>query len=816
MKNLISLQNKLQKLSNKTYFSFWLIYHLLILAIFAVTLFFSHGKINIDADLFNMLPKPILGRALSEADEKLTEMTGQNVFILVTNEDFSKAKIAAETAYEKLKDSDRFKTISLYQDSSNFGEIIKFVKDFRYNLLDDEAIKIISGGSDGDGDGAEVFAENALATAYGAFTLTGLENLETDPFMLTEHNLQNYLSYLQNSTVAMSLKDGVLASKSSENGKWYVMIRGTLSAKGAALASKGNAVVLIHEVCDALEKDGTEFVYSGTPFHSYKSSSNATKEISIISAVSLSVVLVILLLIFKRPQPILFSLLSILISTITAIIATFAFFGKIHILTLVFGTSLIGSCIDYSLHYFISWKANKDFKNGSEIRMHLIKGLGLSLVSTILCYFVLLFAPFNLLKQMSVFSMAGIISTFLTVICIYPFIKVPETGKDIYLLKFMRLPDSYNKKLVGRTAITILFVLSIGTLLIFHNHFKIENNVGTLYKMEGKIAENEKEAQKILNYNPSGWFIVSGKDAETVLQNEEKVTQKLKIVNAGKEKGGFICTSAFIPSIKHQKASIKAAEKLLPFAENQFEALGYDETDAVNFKNDFLKAKENFIEIGKNVPDYIATSISQAWLGEIDGKYYSVVLPTSVTDYDAYMKIADETDDVFFISKTRSMNRDLDKLSYMILSLFVVVYVVLFIVLRFFYTWKQSFKIISVPLLIILFVAAIFSLLHVNLEFFSITGMILVFGLGLDYVIYMLENEKRTLKLQSQGEMSKSEAENASLEPFAIALSFVTTAVSFGSLSLSKFVPVHNIGLSIFIGLVVAYVSTFFYTRADV
>ena len=110
----------------------------------------------------------------------------------------------------------------------------------------------------------------------------------------------------------MSLKDGVMASFVKD--KWYVMIRAVLSKQGAALASKENAVVQIHEVCDPLEKDGTHFVYSGTPFHSYKSSSNATKEISIITTVSMLVVLAILLLIFKRPHPIVFSLLSILIS----------------------------------------------------------------------------------------------------------------------------------------------------------------------------------------------------------------------------------------------------------------------------------------------------------------------------------------------------------------------------------------------------------------------------------------------------------------------------------------------------------------------
>ena len=83
-------------------------------------------------------------------------------------------------------------------------------------------------------------------------------------------------------------------------------------------------------------------------------------------------------MIFKSPTPIVFSLGSIVWSSITAILATLAFFGKMHILTLVFGTSLIGSCIDYSLHYFINWKGNLSCHKGYQVRNHLVKGLFLS------------------------------------------------------------------------------------------------------------------------------------------------------------------------------------------------------------------------------------------------------------------------------------------------------------------------------------------------------------------------------------------------------------------------------------------------------
>lgn len=788
MKNLTSLQNK-------TFFKIWLIFHAVIIAGFCAMISVQK-KINIDADLFNMLPKPEIGKALEAADEKLTEVTAQNVFILVSNPDFGKAKEVAENVYNQLNGSNRFKSVSLYQDTSSFGQIVEYINKYKCNLLDSETIDLLN--SEG---GPESFAQEALSKAYGAFTVTSLENLESDPFMLAEHDILDFLDKLQKSGTKMSLKDEVLAS--NVDGRWYVMVRGVLSKEGAALASKENAVLQIHQVCDPLEDGETRFIYSGTPFHSYKSSSNATKEISTISTISMAVVLIILLLIFKRPSPILFSIGSILWCSLMAIIGTLAIFGKMHILTLVFGTSLIGSCIDYSLHYFINWKGNLACHKGYQVRNHLIKGLTLSVFSTIICYFILCFTPFNLLKQMSVFSMIGIISSFLTVICIYPFIKVPQDKRDIKLLKLFETPKWYNRKIVGRSVITLMFVFSIGTLIICRKNVKIENDLSRLYKKEGREMTDEIEASKVLQYSPSGWFIISGSTVEETLQNEEKVTAALKKMNEGKEKGGFVSITSYIPSIEMQKKSRKAVEKLLPLAAEQYEALGYDSSYAKKLAEDFKAGENDFIEIGKNVPEYLESAVSSAWLGEIEGKYYSVVLPVSVLDYDGYKALADG-ENIFFISKIRSMNADLDRLSDMILKLFFVVYIVLFIILKRFYSLKQTAKIVSVPLLIVLCTSAIFALFGIYFEFFSITGMILVFGLGLDYVIYMIENEKR-----------KDEVQNARLEPFAILLSFITSAVSFGALALSKFVPVHMIGLSIFIGLTTAYVSTLFYTRAE-
>lgn len=801
MKNRsLLLNNYFQNISQKKLLGGWIFYHALIVVFFLVSLIVFRGRIGIDSDLFNLVPKNISMASVKKADDKMMSVTSQNVFVLVANEDFLEAKKVAENVYSQLKDSKNFESISLYNDVSAMGEITDFLYQFRSFLIDEKTADSILASD----EGAQDFAIEALSKAYGGFTMLPLDNLDSDPFLLTEYNLQNYLNALQNSGTAMSVKDGVLAS--SFDGRWYVMIRGVLSRRGSKLASKDNAITEIYRVCEKAgnAESGTNFVYSGTPFHSHESSNSASREIAIIATVSMLVVIILLIFIFRSVRPLIFSVGSILVSLGIAVLATLAVFHRMHVITLVFGTSLIGSCIDYSLHFFTHWSANKELKSSIEIRNHLFSGLLMAIISTGICFAILLFAPFMILKQMSFFCLAGLISSFLTTVAVYPYIKLPEQRGNVRFTNgFAKLASNLERKWVGRTVIISLFVLSILSITVFHKNVKIKNNLLTLYDMKGRLLQDEITASQVIQYTPGGWYIVSGETEDEALKNEEKLRKEFETLTDGSV--GYISTSSFIPSKETQKKSREAYKKLMKSAPEQLQALGFDEVENfdayMSLAADYELTKNSYVSFENgNVPAFVESAISSAWLGNVDGKYFTVLLPTKVTDYAAYRSLADADDNVYFISKSQDISADLDSLTVMILKFFIAAYILMFIMLRFFYSWKQAFKIISVPFLIILVVVACFAAFNINMEFFSVTGLILVFGLGLDYIIYMMENEKKS---------------NSILEPFATMVSFVTTIISFGALALSSFKPVHLIGLSIFIGLATAYISSFFYGRQE-
>ncbi|MCR5218061.1 MMPL family transporter [Treponema sp.] len=775
-------------LSNKFFTAAWIIFHATLILLFSVSLFFTDG-LQLDADLFNMLPSNNLNKAAKIADKNITSTSGKSLFILSTHEDFSKAKEGAEIVYNKLKDSSKFESVSLYSgtadDMSSYQE---FLEEWRYNLLSPEVREKIS-----TQEGAEDFSMEALSSIYGALSFGTPADPENDPFFLDNTNLMTYLKYAQNAGPAMQPKDGVLANRwpldengeATEETKWNVMIRLQLSDEGAALASKKNAVPLIYDVCLPLEKDGLKFIFSGTTFHSYRSSSDATNEVSVISAVSVIMIVIMMLVVFRSPLPILASVFSISVSMFTAFCTTHFVFGGVHMMSLVFGTSLIGSSIDYTLHFFINWKGRRKMNSGRKIRAHLFNGLFLSLLSTEICYALLMGAPFLMLKQVAVFSFTGILSSFLTVTGLFTLLKIPPREKrTISILNRINFTIP-NKKVTAKLITIVLLAFSAATLFICRDRISIKNDFTALYQPKGRLKYDAAKAFQILNYNPTSWFIVSGDSEEEVLQREEKIMKSLE----GKS---FICTACFVPSIKSQEESYQASKNLINLKDYRSDYLEFDDQMEESFTKDFEKRQGKYLTPKEKFPSAIQSVLDIIWIGRHQGKYYSLVLPAIVQPEEEaeYNAIADEDSNIYFENRVKDISYGLDRLSLMITEMFLIAFVVIFIVLKVFYSWKDTLKIASVPAISVLMITSVFTIAGLKIEFFCITGMILVFGLGLDYIIYKMENKE-----------SKAET-------FAIALSFLTTAFSFGAIMFSSFMPVHVLGVSIFVGLVTSFLLT--------
>ena len=772
----------------------WALFHSAIILAFLISLLHG-GGIHMDSDLSGMIPDTAAGVSdtlhhadtLHVADTLLTRNASRNIFILVSHAEFGKAKDMAGRVYEALAAHPwQFESLTLAADMGAASDIEGFIYANRYRLLPAaEADRILA-----SEEGADSFAGNALVTAFSGFSLASMDLLDGDPFLLTDTELRSCMEAVQDSGTALSPRDGVLATE--YEGKSYVMIRAVLSEEGARLASRRNAVSTVYDVCLPLESDGFRFVFSGTPFHSYESSLSASREITLISAVSLFLVLCLLVLVFRSPLPIVMSLLSVALSAASAFACTHAVFGDIKALALVFGTSLIGCCIDYSLHFFMHWKYDAAISSGGEVRSLLFRGLGFSFISTQLCYVLLFFMPFPLLRQIALFSFTGITSSFLTTVGLYPLFRLPKRRARLPLMKFPSL--ARGRLPWGKLVPLAMMAASICVLAVRHDSLKVRNGIGGLYKMQGRLKEDTILSAMILRYNPGSYFIVSGNTAEEVLLREEALCARLR--------DRFVATSRFIPSRRTQDKSFAACGKLLLRLPGQLDMLWQDDGGKDGILSEFEKEKVVYLEpdslgVRGSVPESLASIMKLLWLGDAgDGTFCSVVLPASVSDAALYQDLADETEGVYYLDKVSGINGSLDWLTRKVLLMFAAAYLLIIAVMKLNYSWRQTLMIAAVPLVSISVILAVFAASGYSVDFFCTAGMVLVFGLGLDYIIYMTEHGRR------------DETGGRGIEPAAVLLSFVTTELSFGALALSSFVPVHIIGLCIFAGCLAAFLCT--------
>lgn len=137
---------------------------------------------------------------------------------------------------------------------------------------------------------------------------------------------------------------------------------------------------------------------SGAPFHTMLAKRKSVKEINLLSAVSLLAAVAAGFWLFGNLKFLLPMALTLLAGFAAGTIALFWAFGTPHVLTFIFGTSLIGLGVDYCYH------------GRSE-------NLAKALVTTLLAFSPLLFSHVAVLNQMAVFTMTGLVAIYLCVLC---------------------------------------------------------------------------------------------------------------------------------------------------------------------------------------------------------------------------------------------------------------------------------------------------------------------------------------------------------------------------------------------------------------
>lgn len=761
---------------------------------------------KVESDLYSVLPDSSEFKNVSEAEKALSARSMRNFTVLVGHRDFAVAKSAAEALEASFALDSAFAETRLYVDDSAMQRMSDFFFEYR-NVLQGKPVRDLL--KAGDSSAFSAIADMARQKVYGAFTIADLSHLEDDPFLLGAESFDYFTLHSQLMGGRFTLRDGVLAAEDSSVS--YVMWSAALSPMVSTMASDGHVLARLDRVLDSLRlvHEGLRIEKSGVPFHSYESSKNAQSEVAWISGVSIVLILLLLLWAFRTPVPIVCTLVAIGVAICAALSGTWALFGSIHVFTFVFGTSVIGVSIDYAIHFFTDWKHGTS-KKGLDIRRHIFKGLLLGFMTTELSYIALTFADFPLLRQMAVFSIVGLASSFATILLLFPNLPLPQGDARAKSMAPTRIPafildiyDRFAPRTVVVAGIVLLLALVPGVLKL-----NIHTDMRALYAMSEDLKRSEALNARLNNLGISAnYFIVEGSSEQELLQNEESLVRRLdsalemvhdfahdSVSSSVKPVlGGYLATSAYIPSLKVQEETFEGIRRL--YASPVFGELLRD----LNLSSDSVRvpdASPHYLTPQSEIPASFRSILSMLWIGEVNGKFYSAVFPLHVAADFAVSQFAEGMPFVYAVNKMDNVNATLTDLSRVALLLVALAYLVVFVVLVLVYGFVQALKVIRAPVISCFFIAAVFGYCGIPFNFFAIVGVILTLGIGIDYALFFKEGGSRNLTTA-----------------LAVMLSAMTTLISFGSLSFSSFVPVATFGFSVLLGILCCFALSPFSRR---
>ena len=198
-------------------------------------------------------------------------------------------------------------------------------------------------------------ATNA-ATALASGLLAPLVSVKEDPFLLAT----DYLTHFQaRDNHGWSIRDGDPVRE--QDGRCYrlLVFDGFKTSDSAFICEVVERVRAFNAGGSSFsstelgrdKRDPLVRAYaSGAPFHAALATERSKREINILSAVSLAIVIVLGVWLFRSIRFVVPLVITLASAFVVATATVFVAWGRPHVLTFVFGTTLIGLCVDYVYH----------------------------------------------------------------------------------------------------------------------------------------------------------------------------------------------------------------------------------------------------------------------------------------------------------------------------------------------------------------------------------------------------------------------------------------------------------------------------------
>lgn len=548
-------------------------------------------------------------------------------------------------------------------------------------------------------------------------------------------------------------------------------------------------------------KSKSVLVTSGAPAIALATRDRIQRDSRKFSLVASLIVLVILLVAYRRIAVTLFSAIPLAFSLLLASAVVSFVFGNIHGITLAFGVTLLGIALDYPVH-LLSHRGQGE--NLSQAAKKIWPVMRLGAMTTGLGYLSMLFSGFEGLVQLGVFSVTGIAVALLVTRFQLPELDRFVSGAHAWKPPFLQ--QSMLIRVPGGKFVALILAGACVVLLAGNTKPILSDDLSELSPIPVGLASQDRRLREELGVSEPRYVVfVKGRGVEQVLQAQERLVPLLQAMTAAGDIVSFEAASQMLPSIARQKqrqgnlpdkkaltAQLEQAMKGTPFRPGTFDRFLRD-VETSRTMNPLLMENLSGTAIGLSL---------ESVLHQRQGYALGVVRLGGVNNLQrlsvAIDRIGDEN--VWFVDLKQATGHHVRDFSRGMVKSVALAFGVIFLVLAISLRDTRRVRTVLLPVAASVLVAATIPVvLGGSLNLFHLVSLLLVAGLGVDYALFFSQrwqnDDDRLGTLHSM-----------------VVCSLSTIGV-FATLSFSEVPVLHSIGITVAVGALSSFLLSWISSR---
>ena len=753
----------------------------------------ARSGFNISTDILATLPSGQLNDDIQFAQKKLAAQFQNNVLLSIHSESYDEAINAAQQLSLVLGDTKNFSILNAQQQWSN--DFLETLIQYRQNIIDPYSYQEIRQAP------LTTLKQRASQYLYGLPIDNPLVAIHQDPFRI----FHDQSMQLAANAPPAEFIDSLLILQDDLSADVSVIVLGAMDKAASNIQLQQALLDNIEAAISDIQQQyaGIQIERSGLIFHAAENANQTKSDLSFIATLSSLGILALFLFCFRSISPIALSVIILALGATSGFVVTHYIFGSVHLLTIVFGTTLIGVSIDYAIHYFC---AQDGVSNNSKplrfkVLNKILPSLALSLLTSIIGYTSLSLGNLPLLNQMACYSIVGLVITWLSVCSLFPLLTQVKINiaKSRLLFALASFPknfwrlninaDNQSHTSASKTplAITICILILIGSAIFNITHLQPNQNLDIFFKSNPSLISQQIAIQnKMQLFESNRFFLIAADSEEALLQKEEKLAADLNQLIDSENLTKYQATSQLVPSLNKQQENYALLENTFKQYRNELTehllGLGYRQQDIHQYFADFESAKSQ----GLTPQTLGETSSLPLWLGLRQQQYFSLITIQNPQDQQRFFDLAQEHAGVIYADQTQALRDNLSTQFVFAGKLLLLAYLFISVLIALRYRRLAALTIVLAPLLASSCAISLLLLYGVEISLFHIFACYLVLGLGMDYSVFSYDNP-----------MPHNEV--------AITVSVASSCLSFGLLSAVSSPMLAAFGSMVLIGTLLSW-----------